>query len=162
MTKAEKIRKIQEVLELKNPQENLYADLLKTMGDLKTNYGDYMITEPIDCNEELKRISGADYELCTALLTMMLREDHFSNGSFDRRFADGQVLPVLMRMKDVLSVGVRSYESRGYCIYCGIKQVCERGGDPQVFRRDVPGTFYRYGWRNTGEGSQAVCNEGRS
>lgn len=51
MTKAEKIRKIQEVLELKNPQENLYADLLKTMGDLKTNYGDYMITEPIDCNE---------------------------------------------------------------------------------------------------------------
>ena len=40
MTKAEKIRKIQEVLELKNPQENLYADLLKTMGDLKTNYGD--------------------------------------------------------------------------------------------------------------------------
>ena len=44
LTKAEKIRKIQEVLELKNPQENLYADLLKTMGDLKTNYGDYMIT----------------------------------------------------------------------------------------------------------------------
>ena len=37
MTKAEKIRKIQEVLELKN----LYADLLKTMGDLKNNYGDY-------------------------------------------------------------------------------------------------------------------------
>ncbi len=25
-----------------------------------------------------------------------------------------------------------------------------------------PGTFYRYGRRNTGEGSQAVCNEGRS
>lgn len=106
MTKAEKIRKIQEVLELKNPQENLYADLLKTMGDLKTNYGDYMITEPIDCNEELKRVSGADYELCTALLTMLLREEYFSNGSFDRRFADGQVLPVLVRMKDVLSAGV--------------------------------------------------------
>lgn len=106
LTKAEKIRKIQEVLELKNPQENLYADLLKTMGDLKTNYGDYMITEPIDCNEELKRVPGADYELCTALLTMLLREDHFSNGSFERRFADGQVLPVLVRMKDVLSAGV--------------------------------------------------------
>ena len=106
MTKAEKIQKIQKILELKNPQENLYADLLKTMGDLKTNYGDYMITEPIDCDEELERISGADYELCTALLTMLLREDPFSNGSFDRRFADGQVLPVLVRMKDVLSAGV--------------------------------------------------------
>ena len=106
MTRAEKIRRIQGILELKDPREDLYADLLKTMGDLKTNYGDYMITEPIDCNEELKRVSGADYELCTALLTMMLREDHFSNGSFDRRFADGQVLPVLVRMKDVLSAGV--------------------------------------------------------
>ena len=96
MTKAEKLRKIQEILELKNPQENLYADLLKTMGDLKNNYGDYMITEPIDCDEEL----------CTALLTMLLREDHFSNGSFERRFSEGQVLPVLVRMKDVLSAGV--------------------------------------------------------
>lgn len=106
MTKAEKIRRIQGILELRDPREDLYADLLKTMGDLKNNYGDYMITEPIDCNEELKRVPGADYELCTALLTMLLREDHFSNGSFDQRFADGQVLPVLMRMKDVLSVGV--------------------------------------------------------
>ena len=106
MTKAEKIRKIQRILELKDSREDRYADLLKTMGDLKTNYGDYMITEPIDCNEELRRVSGADYELCTALLTMLLREDHFSNGSFDRRFAEGQVLPVLVRMKDVLSVGV--------------------------------------------------------
>ena len=106
MTKAEKIRRTQGILELRDPREDLYADLLKTMGDLKTNYGDYMITEPIDCNEELKRVPGADYELCTALLTMLLREDHFSNGSFDQRFADGQVLPVLMRMKDVLSVGV--------------------------------------------------------
>ena len=106
MTKAEKIRKIQGILELKDPRGDLYADLLKTMGDLKNNYGDYMITEPIDCNEELKRVPGADYELCTALLTMLLRENHFSNGSFDRRFADGQVLPVLVWMKDVLSTGV--------------------------------------------------------
>ena len=106
MTKAEKIRRIQRILGLKDPREDLYADLLKTMGNLKTNYGDYMITEPIDCNEELKRVPGADYELCTALLTMLLREDHFSNGSFDRRFAEGQVLPVLVRMKDVLSAGV--------------------------------------------------------
>ena len=102
MTKAEKIRRIQRILELKDSREDLYADLLKTMGDLKTNYGDYMITEPIDCNEELKRVPGADYELCTALLTMLLREEHFSNGSFDRRFADGQILPVLERMVDIL------------------------------------------------------------
>ena len=56
---------------------------------------------------------------------------------------------------DLMKVGDTAYivESNRYV---------KRGGDPQVFRRDVPGTFYRYGWRNTGEGSQAVCNEGRS
>jgi hypothetical protein len=106
LTKAEKTQKIQEVLELKNPKENLYADLLKTMGNLKNNYGDYMLTEPIDCDEELERIPKADYELCTALLTMLLRENHFSNGSFEWRFAEGQVLPVLVRMKHVLIAGV--------------------------------------------------------
>ena len=103
MTKAEKIQKIQEILELKDPQEDLYVNLLRTMGDLKNNYGDYMITEPLDYNKELKRIPSADYELCTALLSMMLREDHFTQGSFDWRFADGQVLSVLERMKYVLS-----------------------------------------------------------
>ena len=93
-------------MELKNPKENLYADLLKTMGNLKNNYGDYMLTEPIDCDEELERIPKADYELCTALLTMLLRENHFSNGSFEWRFAEGQVRPVLVRMKHVLIAGV--------------------------------------------------------
>ena len=103
MTNTGKIQAIRSVLLLNNLDKSRYIKLLE---DLKTNYGDYMITEPIDCNEELKRVPGADYELCTALLTMLLREDHFSNGSFDRRFADGQVLPVLVRMKDVLSAGV--------------------------------------------------------
>ena len=87
-------------------KESTRESVCRSVKDNKTNYGDYMITEPIDCNEELKRVPGADYELCTALLTMLLREDHFSNGSFERRFADGQVLPVLVRMKDVLSAGV--------------------------------------------------------
>ena len=36
-----------------------------------------MTTEPINCNEELKRLESADYDLCSALLTMLLREDHF-------------------------------------------------------------------------------------
>ena len=106
MTNTGKIQAIRSVLLLNDPDKSRYIKLLEDLGDLKNNYGDYMITEPIDCDEELKRISGADYELCTALLTMLLREDHFSNGSFERRFAEEQVLPVLVRMKDVLSAGV--------------------------------------------------------
>ena len=76
------------------------------MVDMKLNYRDYMITEPINCSEELKRVFNADYDLCAALLTMVLREDHFSNGSFKRRFAAGQVLPILKCMMDVLSIDV--------------------------------------------------------
>ncbi len=105
MTKAEKIRKIQEILELKN-HKRICMQICKDNGRFENKLWGLHDYEPIDCNEELKRISGADYELCTALLTMLLREDHFSNGSFERRFADGQVLPVLVRMKDVLSAGV--------------------------------------------------------
>ncbi len=73
------------------------------MGDLKTNYSDYMISESASYAEELKRVQGADYELCTALLTMLLREDHFCNGSFERRVQAGEVRPLIKRMIDLLA-----------------------------------------------------------
>ena len=106
MKREEKIEMIQEIIEKKDPYIGLYTELLLSMGDMKLNYRDYMITEPINCSEELKRVFNADYDLCAALLTMVLREDHFSNGSFKRRFAAGQVLPILKRMMDVLSIDV--------------------------------------------------------
>ena len=89
MKREEKIEMIQEIIEKKDPYIGLYAELLLSMGDMKLNYRDYMITEPINCSEELKRVFNADYDLCAALLTMVLREDHFSNGSFKRRFTAG-------------------------------------------------------------------------
>ena len=72
---------------------------------MKYNYGDYMITEPIDCQEELKRLPEADYDLCCALLTMLLREDHFCNSSFERRYRAGDVQPILDRMIALLADG---------------------------------------------------------
>ena len=73
------------ILELK-----LFYEVLERCGALKTNYHEYMTTTPINCDEELLRLHTADYELCCALLTMLLREDHFSNGSFDRRQRRGK------------------------------------------------------------------------
>ena len=35
-----------------------------------------MTTAPIDVETELKGLPGADYDLCEAFLTMILREDH--------------------------------------------------------------------------------------
>ena len=83
------------------------ADKLTKIQDAIKHTGneemDYMTTEPINIDEELERVPEADYELCTALLTALLREDHFSNGSFQRRQRAGEVNMILERMLAVLS-----------------------------------------------------------
>lgn len=101
MNNQDKIKAIQAVLSHPG-NESVYYDLLEQLGDLKVNYSDYMVTEPINCNEELQCVPTADYELCTALLTALLREDHFSNGSFVRRKQAGQVDSLLERMVETL------------------------------------------------------------
>lgn len=49
-----------------------------------------MTTKPNNLEEKLKRLSKANYKLCTALLTMLLREDHFCNGSVMKRYKAGR------------------------------------------------------------------------
>ena len=102
MTNAEKILAIQYAMDHPNTEE-LYYDLLERLGDLKTNYYDYMTTEPINCDMELQRLPDADYDLCAALLTMLLREDHFSNGALCVRYEAGQVDVILYRMITLLN-----------------------------------------------------------
>lgn len=102
MKNIEKKKLLSELNANENFREEIYYKALEAMGDLIANYGDYMTTEPINCDEELKRLPEADYELCSALLTMLLREDHFSNGSFGRRCRNGQVQPIIDRMITLL------------------------------------------------------------
>ena len=102
MNKYDKVSAIKELIDVPNTAEKYY-ELLENMGDLKTDYHTYATTEPINCDKELERVPKADYELCTALLTMILREDHFSNGSFERRQRIGQVTTILNRMIETLS-----------------------------------------------------------
>lgn len=101
MNNTEKVKRLQSLCQEMKNVDCFYKDL-EDMGDLKINYYDYMTTAPINCDEELKRLPDADYELCTALLTMILREDHFSNGSFMRRYEAGQVKMILDRMLESL------------------------------------------------------------
>lgn len=75
-----------------------FYDTLEKCGALKTNYHEYMTTAPVNCDEELLRLPTADYDLCCALLTMLLREDHFCNGSFERRMENGQIKPIIERI----------------------------------------------------------------
>lgn len=104
MTNAEKISLIEHVI--KHPgNEGVYYELLDRLGGLKKNYGEYMTTAPIDCDKELERLSNADFELCAAFLTMLLREDHFSEGSLCKRYEAGQVDAILNRMLATLHTG---------------------------------------------------------
>lgn len=79
-----------------------FYDILEKCNALKTNYSEYMTTAPIDCDTELLRLPTASYDLCCALLTMLLREDHFSNGSFEKRQQTGQVRSIVKRILNIL------------------------------------------------------------
>ena len=103
MNNEDKCKELQRLKE--SISESDYYDTLEKMGDMKYNYGDYLITEPIECDMELARLKDADYELCCVLLTMLLREDHFSNGSFENRYRAGQVKPIVEKMITLLSSG---------------------------------------------------------
>ena len=82
----------------------LFYEVLQECGDLKFNYHEYASELPINCDRELLRLPTADYDTCCALLTMLLREDHFSNGSFEERQLNGEVKPIIDRMISLLWV----------------------------------------------------------
>ena len=105
MTNTEKRKVLQNLMNTDTCSVSSYYEALENIEDMKYNYGDYMITEPIDCQEELKRLPEADYDLCCALLTMLLREDHFCNGSFERRYNAGEVKLILDRILALLADG---------------------------------------------------------
>ncbi len=93
-----------------NSSVSEFYETMESIGDIKFNYYDYMTIHAIDCKRELRRLPGANYDLCCALLTMFLREDHFCNGSFERRLASGDVMPIIERMIQLLK-NVRNTDS---------------------------------------------------
>ena len=102
MTPNEKIVLFQKLNTEKITDAETFYETLEKCDALKTNYHDYMTTAPIDCDKELLRLPRADYDLCCALLTMLLREDHFCNGSFARRQRMGQVKPIVEQIIHLL------------------------------------------------------------
>ncbi len=96
MENKEKRQFLQNLINADTLSVTSYYETLENTGDMKYNYGDYLITEPIDCNMELARLKEADYELCCVLLTTLLREDHFSTA-----------LLKIVTMPDRLSLSLR-------------------------------------------------------
>lgn len=103
MTNSEKCRFLQSLRDSNSISLDNCRETLEKIGDMKYNYGDYLITEPVNYDEELKRLPVADYDLCCALFSMVLRKDHFNNGTFAKRRAAEEILSILDRMLLLLS-----------------------------------------------------------
>ena len=113
MTNKEKLQLLKAVPPKPCCLADYYYKLLENMCSMKYDYGDYMTTDPINCDEELKRTSTADWDLCCALLTMLLREDHFAQyGCFDNRFKNGDVQRIIDRMVFLLEQKEESIKRR--------------------------------------------------
>lgn len=63
------------------------------------NYSNQLKTKPIDINYELKLLKGSDFDFVKALLTGIIRENYFCNGSFDERVENGDVIRVLKKLR---------------------------------------------------------------
>ena len=100
MNSADKIKVIEEFIS--NPNINRLYETLEEIDLIKYNYSEYMTTAPINCDEELRRVPNAECDVVSAIMTMLLREDHFSNGALRERHDRGQVIPVLERLVELL------------------------------------------------------------
>ena len=102
MNSSQKIALLKSLSSDRVLRDSFFYEVLEECGDLKLNYSEYASTHPIDCDRELLRLPTADYDTCCALIIMLLREDHFSNGSFAQRQRAGQVKAIVDRMITLL------------------------------------------------------------
>lgn len=93
---------LSQLLRYEHGKFDQYYDQLQDLDMIEYNYGAFLVTEPINVESELRRVFDADMALCKALLTMLFREDHFDNGSFDRRVEQGDVKLIVERMRDLI------------------------------------------------------------
>lgn len=75
MRKIEKIRLLEEMKRSRSKEKILKK--MEQLGIYKKNCNDYLVTEPVDIRKELERIPEADYELCSALLSVLVRQADF-------------------------------------------------------------------------------------
>jgi len=92
------MRELERLLNVMPLQPEVYADILEAHGWEQPQYREFMMTRPVWMDMELRRVEKADFSLCCALLTALLREDHFSNGAFAGRVRNGDVKRLLHRM----------------------------------------------------------------
>lgn len=76
---------------------DMYYSALKTLGLLIVD-DQRWFERPIDPEKELAKLETADLEHCGALLTMLLREDHWFDHAFEERLKQGWPQKIVKRM----------------------------------------------------------------
>ena len=102
MHNEEKKDKLRLLLEKDTSNESYYFECLQQFGDHNGDYRRLLSTDPINVDVELLRLPDANYELCVALLIMLLRESHWIEGSFERRYRNGEVQSIISKMITLL------------------------------------------------------------
>ena len=73
-----------------------YCNVLEEINALTFNYDEWL--GKLDVDEQLKKVPRADYNLACAIITMILREDYWTNGKFEERLRAGEVRCVIEKM----------------------------------------------------------------
>lgn len=74
----------------------IYCDVLENINALIYNYPDWLDDQNVD--KQLKKLDKADYNFACVLMTLVLREDYWINGAFDKRLKAGEVTPIIEKM----------------------------------------------------------------
>ena len=95
-----KVEALKELLELDEGRgeyvTDTYNSVLDEINALVFNYAEWL--GELDVDEQLKKVPQADYNLACAIITMILREDYWSNGMFEKRLRAGDVRCVIEKM----------------------------------------------------------------
>ena len=100
--KASTDRVFRYIKDLKRGLIDSESDFLETLyrADLMDrDYASNLTTSPIHIGDEMEKLDDADFVVTRAILTAMLREDHFTNGSLITRIENGDLLRVLEKLK---------------------------------------------------------------
>ncbi|MBV1756434.1 MAG: DUF1643 domain-containing protein [Dethiosulfatibacter sp.] len=87
---------------LKDYSVDFESDFIRSFyqsGLMDIQYLEHMTTRPICIEEEMKHLDNADYAFSRVLLTAIMREDYFDNGSLMERIKNGDLVRVLKKLK---------------------------------------------------------------
>lgn len=88
------------VTELSIPK---FQDELYNLNCMIYNYYDFLDYEPMNVDKEVQRLDAVDVTTALAILTMVFREDHFSNGAIYERIKDGTLDKIIARIQQILN-----------------------------------------------------------